>query len=336
MKVGGLKNLLMAYWNLKFEPERMSSTPVIIQIEPTIYCNLECVMCVNPSNGRKKRHMALSEFKRAVDSMPHLKKISLVGAGEPLMNPEFFEMIAYAKSRGILIGFATNGMLLNEMNSKKIFDSRVDWLNISIDSSDKMRYEAIRKGAKFDLLTKNLERFIEMKDRASIPEVSVWFVMMSENLEDLPDVIKFSKSIGVDKVSVQLEHNWSNNKIKSRMVDRYSEVFYARVKTVLKKAVDVAVKSGVYFSFVNMPDPKSSRACKWPWKSCYITAEGFVTPCCLQGSDPNIINFGNIFVEDFSAIWNNSAYQNFRKALRSKELPSICVDCTAYSGTMKL
>jgi MoaA/NifB/PqqE/SkfB family radical SAM enzyme len=336
LKRGDLKNLAMAYLNLKLEPSAMSSYPIMIQIEPTVHCNLECVMCANPISSRKKRHMSLSEFKKIVDGMPHLKKMSLVGAGEPLMNPELFDMITYAKSRGIMIGFATNAMLLDEASSKNILESGADWLNISIDSADRDRYEAIRKGAKLETVKKNIKRFMEMKGKSPAPDVSVWFVMMRENLTDLPDVIELSKSLGVKKVCAQLEHNWSNDKIKGDMRDRYSMAFYARVRGILAMAKKTAEREGGSFDYVNVPDPASSRACKWPWKSCYITAEGFVTPCCLQGSDPGIMNFGNIFTSDFFDIWNSPAYRDFRKALRSKEIPRICVECTAYPRTMRL
>src|SRR3989338_3188320 len=153
----GFKNLTRAYKNLHEEPLEMSSYPLIIQIEPTLHCNLECRMCVSPISTREKRHMRLDEFKRAVDGMPFLRKISLVGAGEPLLNPDIFDMISYAKSKGLLIGFATNGMSLTNDIAEKIIETRVDWINISIDSADKTRYETIRNGADFNVLLRNVK-----------------------------------------------------------------------------------------------------------------------------------------------------------------------------------
>lgn len=333
---GGLKNMAMAFINLNLEPGKMSSYPVMVQVEPTVHCNLECVMCANPISGRKKKHMSLAEFKKVVDAIPGLKKISLVGAGEPLMNPELSDMIVYAKSKGILTGFATNAMLLTEDNSKRMIEIGVDWINISVDSANKDRYAAIRKGADLDVVKKNISHFMNIKGIFTSPDVSIWFVIMEDNMGDLPGVIKFSKLVGVKKVCAQLEHNWSNDSLKSSMKNRYSVSFYEKVKELLKAAMDIANAEGVFFDYVNVPDPKSVRSCKWPWKSCYITAEGFVTPCCLQGSDPSRINFGNIFDVDFSEIWNNASYQAFRKTLRSARAPQICIDCTAYPSRMKL
>ena len=83
----GLCELVSAYINTCREPLDMPNLPAMIQIEPTIHCNLRCGMCVNPISDRKKKHMSFAEFKRIVDSLPDLKKLSLVGAGEPLLNP---------------------------------------------------------------------------------------------------------------------------------------------------------------------------------------------------------------------------------------------------------
>lgn len=332
----GLKNLLAAYDNLLKEPLEMSSYPLIIQIEPTLHCNLECGMCVNPLSKRKKRHMALDEFRRIVDSLRFLRKISLVGAGEPLLNPAIFDMTAYAKSKDIHIGFATNGMLLNDSVCRKIVDSRLDWINISVDSANKDRYETIRKGADFGLLSGNMRRLVKAKGNKSYPEISAWFVIMQDNLSELPDVIKLSRDNGIGKVSAQLEHSWNDDSLKKKIAAAERKDFMVKIRDVLKEARRTAFESNVEFEYVNVPDNTAPRACKWPWKSCYITAEGFVTPCCLHGSDPTVINFGNILENDFYAIWNGAGYQDFRRSLVSASPPKICAGCTAYHRTLKI
>lgn len=333
--VKGLFGLLSSYVNLCREPIKMSTLPLMIQLEPTTYCNLECKMCVNPISNRKNINISLAGFKKIIDDIPYLKKLSIVGAGEPVMNPHLFDMVGYAKSKGISVGFATNGMLLTEEICKKIFSSRADWLNISLDSPRKETYEKIRKGADFDKVLENIRRLVRLKGDGHIPELSVWFVIMKDNLEELPELIRLVKELGIRKVSAQLEHNWGEERIRKDMADRNSGNFAGRVKDVLDEALKYSKSLGMDFEYVNVPDTSSGRACKWPWKSCYITAEGFVTPCCLQGSNPKVINFGNVLSDDFKNIWNGSAYQAFRRSIKSGTIPSICVGCTSYHKKLK-
>lgn len=326
--LAGLGNLLLAYINLHSEPPKMSSDPIIVQIEPTLHCNLKCEMCINPIIKRVKRHMTFTEFKKILDEMPFVSKISLVGAGEPLLNPDIFNMVSYAKSKGILIGFATNGMLLNDIMCRKIIGQPIDWVNISLDSADKEKYERIRKGADFQVVIDNIKRFTLMTAGKALPEISVWFVIMKNNLTELPSLIELVGNIGIKKVSAQLEHDWGDCRLAGRKKDAN---FTEEMKRILIRAKSIARKRGIIFDYVNIPDATSAtRACRWPWKSCYITAEGFITPCCLRGSNPDILNFGNIFTDSFRNIWNNTAYRKFREALKSDNPPGICAGCTSY------
>jgi len=86
----------------------------------------------------------------------------------------------------------------------------------------------------------------------------------------------------------------------------------------------------VTFSDISNNDSKNKK-CDWPWRSLYVTCDGYLTPCCMQGSDPELINFGNMFKSPIKDILNNEKYQQFRNKLRSKKLiPLVCVNCPAY------
>jgi radical SAM protein with 4Fe4S-binding SPASM domain len=62
-----------------------------------------------------------------------------------------------------------------------------------------------------------------------------------------------------------------------------------------------------------------------------------VTPCCENGSDPERINFGNIFEQSFADIWNSEQYQKFRLVLQSTDSrPAICTDCPSYHAPITL
>jgi len=333
----GLRDIFLAYTNLKREPLIMSNYPLLLQIEPTTHCNLNCRMCLAPISRREKRHILFEEFKEIIRTVPSVEKISLVGAGEPLLNPSFFDMIDYAKSRGILIGFATNGHLLNHANCTKVIESSVDWLNISLDSSNKSGYEYIRDGADFGQLTENIRRLMKMLGKGNVPDVSLWFVLMKDNLKELPDIVKLTKKLGAGKIRAQLQHCWGSKNIRNKFEQWPTEKDRGSIKSILIEANQVALREKVNFGYVNIPDISQRRGCKWPWKSCYITVEGFVTPCCLQGADPEVINFGNIFKESFETIWNNEGYSDFRRLLSSSNgCPDICVGCPAYHQRLKI
>lgn len=328
----GMRNVLCAYVNSKKEPLTMNSMPLIVQIEPTTLCNITCQMCVNPQIKRQRRHMLFKEFKEIVDGLSLVRKISLTGAGEPLLNPGIFAMLDYAKSKNILIGLSTNGMLLNAENIRKITDINIDWINISLDAATAKTYESIRRGANFEILISNIKPLTEaMKRRRGI--ISLWFVVMKNNFQELPQVVSIAEKIAVKKITVALGHDFGLESLRNDVFDDNYSVVTEKlipIQSVLKTAKNLANHKKIVLNCVNVPNQAGRRTCKWPWTSCYITVEGFVVPCCMRGADPEVSNFGNIFKDTFIDIWNNSCYQDFRRELRSDVIPQYCKGCPSY------
>lgn len=140
-----LKGLIGSY---RYIPAKRILPLRKINLEITWDCNLNCVMCprLRAQNFRiKDKNMSLEEFKYIVKNIPHLKHINIVGAGEPLVNPYFYDMLDFANSKGITISFTTNGTLLNENNINKL-PKNVKYIYFSVDSLEKEIYSGLRGG----------------------------------------------------------------------------------------------------------------------------------------------------------------------------------------------
>jgi len=325
--VGGVVNLVRTYFSNKFEPIHVKSLPISLQIEPTVKCNLRCVMCARSYKNIKKPDMTLDQLKHILSQFNYARDIKLQGLGEPLLNKEFFSMLEFLKGRGLRVEITTNGTVLDEATSRKIIALGVDHIAISIDSASKKQYEEIRKGAKFEKVVENLRRFNKL-NKNERTKVAVWTVATEDNIPGIPDIIKLLSEIGVKNYLVQTPHSWGLSNVKKALKD----IDTKRHKNMLLEYKNIANNSGIDLQLMNVPflKKKSKRVCKWPWMSVYITVDGYVTPCCMQGSDPEIINFGNVFKQNFSEIWNNKKYKDFRAKLKSKKPPEVCRGCPGY------
>ena len=115
--------------------------PLHLDIEITSHCNLLCTMC--PRTHRVQRgewinkHMSIEQFRSIIDegSANGLRAINLNNFGESFMNKDLFQMISYAKERGIIdVMVHTNGTIMSEKIARKTIDSGLDKLVFSIDS----------------------------------------------------------------------------------------------------------------------------------------------------------------------------------------------------------
>jgi radical SAM protein with 4Fe4S-binding SPASM domain len=326
--LGGLAGLAKSAFDYYRERDVMLGRPLFLQVEPTILCNLECKFCINPYLPRTRTSLTLEKFRRVLEQSPGLSKISLVGIGESFMNKELWAIVREAKARGLAIGTTSNGTTLNDKILGEIITSGLDWLNFSLDGATKATYEAMRPGAVFEQVLANIRRVVAAVGERERPELAIWFLASRENIRELPLMVPLVKGLGIPRLRTQGVHYWGHDDWKGRA--QQANDIPDLIET-LRSTARLAKEAGMDFQAMNFPDPTAARGCKWPWKGSYVTADGYVTPCCENGSDPDKINFGNIFQQSYDEIWNSKAYQAFRRELKSTAgRPKICESCPSY------
>nr|MCR5098785.1 radical SAM protein [Lachnospiraceae bacterium] len=127
--------------------------PFVLFIDPCGACNFTCNFCpCNVSDYKiTERHavMELKTFKKVIDdvaSFPEqVKVIYLFGFGEPLLHKDFFEMASYVKEKNACreLRVVTNGSLLSPEVNKKIVDSGIDLVRISVEALDAKGYKDV-------------------------------------------------------------------------------------------------------------------------------------------------------------------------------------------------
>lgn len=107
--------------------------PIHVQLVLTNKCNLKCDYC---SCREVDRTEELS-YQEVVDIMYEFKKlgcraVTITGGGEPLLHPQFEEIVTYIREKlDIQMGLVTNGLLLNTVKSKVL--NLFTWCRISHD-----------------------------------------------------------------------------------------------------------------------------------------------------------------------------------------------------------
>ena len=143
--------------------------PEYLQIDITGFCNLQCRMCPQGIGGKIKEKgiMDLPLYKHIIDSgkKAGIFSVLLVLTGEPLLNNNFFNMVRYAKIKGMKVQTSTNCTLLTPEKSKQIIESGIDEIILSFDTVKKNLYENYRKGADFDSVFSNIIGFLELRKK---------------------------------------------------------------------------------------------------------------------------------------------------------------------------
>jgi len=303
--------------------------PFKLKFESSAICNLKCIMCpLTKGLKRKMGVLSFNNFKKVFDEInpPYL---NLTGLGEPLINPDIFKIISYARRRGALVKLDTNATLLNDENIKKLIESDPTFISVSIDGITKKSYESIRKGAKFETVINNLKNMIRYRNKTySNTKIHLFFVLQKSNMNDLIDFIKFGDSLNVDALNGNIAISFGNadNKDKLKINQLQIKKINENLKKI-KKEIKIKLNIENIEEFLDNPDQIekiSEKSCFYPWYNPCITWDGYVVPCDIHCN--NEIVFGNAFQEPFMKIWNNENARKFRKRLLIKR-GGICAKC---------
>lgn len=185
------KGHLLAYVNNRFRwhffPRfhKLSEFPSHVDIEISSVCDLNCPMCYTTTeefkSTIKKGLMDFELFKKIVDECVkyNLYSIRLSLRGESFVHPKIYDMIEYAKKKGIKeISTLTHGGRIDEEKFRKLVDLQLDWLTISFDGVGEV-YEKIRYPLKFNDMVNKIAKFKEIKkEKKSVKPVikvqTVW------------------------------------------------------------------------------------------------------------------------------------------------------------------
>ncbi len=177
-------------------------------------CNLKCRMCIGtnaPGHPDRLSYMTPQDFRRALEAAPTIRAVTLSsGNSDPLLHPKLDEIIDAAREHGVLLDIFTNGLPLGERTCRRIVESSaVGMINFSIDAATAETYRRIR-GGNFERLHRNLRMLGDMKSQSGreLPLLSLSFVAMADNIEELPAFVEMGVTHGARRVFVEDLLGW--------------------------------------------------------------------------------------------------------------------------------
>ena len=115
-----------------------------VNLELTNHCNLRCTFCpVNTTMRRPKGFMDPDLFRRVIDDNPQLDFALAFQWGEPLLHPNFFELVRYAADRGVRTMITSNGTHLSAENRAALLACGLERITFSVDG-DHATHFAVR------------------------------------------------------------------------------------------------------------------------------------------------------------------------------------------------
>ncbi len=296
-KARQLSSLMKILLNYRKKKTVLDTMPIRLWIEPTNNCNLRCVMCLAEKISPAERgYMDFGLFKKIIDeARGYVYDVYLHHRGEPLLHPQFSDMVRYARAAGLRVKFHTNATLLDRERTEQILDARPELISFSFDGFTKEVYERIRVNARFDKTIENISGFLAEKKKRDLryPYTvleEIEFPDESDNPEARKEFADRFRTLGLDELVFKKLYNWAGDLETDDNLDR-------------------------------------SRAgpCTFLWYSSVILWDGTVTPCPQDFFGR--LKMGSVSERGLSRIWNDAPYQNLRGRMADLDGFEPCCRC---------
>lgn len=286
---------------------RLSNLPSAAAIEVTNLCNFNCVICSRRYSERPLGTMNMQLFTKIVEQIKHSTRFMWLHLlGEPLLNPEIFEMIAFCKKNKLKVGLSTNAMLLSQDKSEKLLNSGLDSCILAFDGVNKETYEKVRVGGVYEQVEENIINFLALKKKmkACKPWTVIQTVEINLTQNELDD----------------FKNKWRYANVNEILIRKYS----TSAGQIGDKDI-VAQPKHRYLS-----EQKTNRPpCFLLWNSAVIFWNGEVSVCCHDCVNGKLV-FGDLKKESLKDIWNSPKIVALRRQHVLRQFSSICQDCLEY------
>ncbi len=319
----------------------MNYKPYAISWNTTYRCNLRCSHCYLDTNALTKQsanELSTQEGFTLIDQMAELNPnlLLILTGGEPLLRKDIYDLASYASKKGMMIVLGTNGNLIDDDIAKRLKESGVTGIGISLDSTIPGYHDDFRgiPGAWDDTLNG-----IEACRRQGI-DFQIQTTVTKENFHKIPDIIEFASNIGARVFNLFfLVCTGKGQELTDITPEQYDQALHQLYEIHKKYQGKMMVGSKCaphYRRIVYEQDTESplirayAGGCPAATYYCRITPEGNVTPCPYM---PNIS--GNVREKSFVDIWKESTdFQTLRHAsLNGRcgicEFRDICKGCRA-------
>lgn len=328
----------------------MKRTPELLEIHPTLACNLKCEYCslrlleryetlgdvatglgipvdriCNQSDVEYltveeflgKAHISLERHVRVIEEAFSLgiKQFKISGGGEPLCRPNYtFALMEAISAGGASIELITNGTLV-EVYIDHLLKIGLNILSISLDTASPEITDR-RRGKKgtFSLIAGAIEKINASKKRmnADHPHVQVYSVLDEESIMLIPGLMSFAEDNNIERINFIIRKN--------------SDISYFKeLNCVVEGDRDFSVSSNIreIYAIVKENESDSKLSCTNPFNNIVIHGNGLVTPCCSMKWG------GGEFIQNRSLkdIWDGIFFQATRDAFLNGDLPSYCINC---------
>jgi MoaA/NifB/PqqE/SkfB family radical SAM enzyme len=300
--------------------------PVVVELDPTSFCDLACPECISGSllNDGRFTSARLAELAQEFIDLS-VRAVILIGGGEPLLHPVTPDIMAILHGAGVAIGLTTNGTQI--ARHLETVACCTAWTRVSVDAASADcygRFRPSRSGRnRFDEVVEGMQQLAAHKNG----RLGYSFLLMSRrdgdgtvtdsNFDEVLEAGQLAKRIGCDYIEIKPEYDMGHylihqdpglvRSLANQLValqalrsDHFSVLLAENLRTVLHG--------------LPMTQPKDYDRCLISELRTLVTSRGAYICPYHRGNEE--ASYGDPTRTSFAELWNSSARQDVMERIK--------------------
>jgi len=311
--------------------KKRPSFPIVVDIEPTNACNLDCIFCQRQVMKRPLKILPFELYKNIIDEISNHESTSVrfSGWGEPTLHPKIVDFVSYARKKGVLTHLTTNGTLLDSKLSYKLLKADLNKIKMSLQGLNEAEYNRMRRPKNdedprcgYKNITRNMEEFIRIRNELNTPcHIQVSVSMLKKEQENLSGQQAF-----YDYWYPKVDSIWGLGKV-GVYGGKPLLTSFQRVKDFGK----ISEKDLAQGRPLRVADVNKGKKCDELYNKISIGSDGAMKACC-DDADNNLV-VGWIGKQTIKEVWDGKILRKLRENIESnnpKRVPKFCLNCDNY------
>ncbi len=300
------------------------SRPLVVELDPTSFCDLACRECVSRpllNQGRFTSERLLGLAREMIDA--GVKAVILIGGGEPLLHAATGKVIRLLGEAGLSIGVTTNGTEIHR--HLEVLADYATWTRVSVDAGSAGSYAIFRPSRSarnlFSLVIENMR--LLARRRNGILGFSYLLLVrrdlsgaVEHNFDEVFVAGELAMRIGCDYFEVKPSYNLGHylirqpNALTKRLLgqlESLSRLANVNFRIITPSNLDVVLRHETTI------EPKEYQKCSVSELRTLITSSGAYV--CPYHRGKERWRYGDPTTTTFEELWNGELRADLMKKL---------------------